>query len=185
MRSALAAAMLLCAAGSASALEVHVKELKTESSSVRATLELRDLIPERFKRLLDQNGSLHLRVQAELWESRPVWDRLVYPATVKAFQMMAGALPPNPMPMQIELGSRDRIAATGRYYLHVIATIGTIAERDAEDVGDAVFGRESETNTLGSLGRLVFRTANQISDYLQSVSAEVRSRKMNGADLLR
>ena len=87
--------------------------------------------------------------------------------------------------MQIDLGATDRIVATGRYYLHVIATLGTLAERDADEVGDAVFGRESETNTLGSLGRLVFRTAIQISDYLQSVSAETRSRKISGADLLR
>ena len=74
-------------------------------------------------------------------------------------------------------------ATTSRYYLHVIATLGTLAERDVDTVGDAVFGRESEANGIGSLGRLVVRTALQISDYLQSVSAEARSRRMSGADL--
>jgi len=177
--------MLVATASAAAALEIQIKDVRTETTVVRATIELRDLVPERFKRLLDQNGSLHLRVQAELWESRPVWDRLVYPATVQAIRMTASTTLPNPMPMSIDLGARDRIVATGRYYLHVIATLGTIAERDADDVGDAVFGRESETNTLGSLGRLVFRTAIQISDYLQSVSAESKSKKLAGKDLLR
>jgi len=177
--------LALAIASPAAAIDVQVKELKTELTIVRARIELRDLIPDRFKRLLDENGSLHLRIQAELWESHPVWDRLVYPATVRAIRMTSATRPPNPMPMQIDLGATDRIVATGRYYLHVIATLGTLAERDADEVGDAVFGRESETNTLGSLGRLVFRTAIQISDYLQSVSAETRSRKISGADLLR
>jgi hypothetical protein len=184
-RVAAAVSLLVAMASAATALEVQVKEIKTESTIVRATIELRDLIPDRFKRLLDQNGSLHLRVQAELWEIRPVWDRLVYPAAVQAIRMTAATTPPNPMPMNIDLGTRDRVTATGRYYLHVIATLGTIADRDADDVGDAVFGRESETNTLGSLGRLVFRTAIQISDYLQSVSAEAKSRKLLGRDVLR
>ena len=63
--------------------------------------------------------------------------------------------------------------------------MGTLAERDADDVGDAVFGRPSETNSLGSLGRLIMRTALRVEDYLQSVSAETRSKKINGSDLLK
>ena len=89
------------------------------------------------------------------------------------------------MPIDLELGKSDRIVASGKYYIHIIATIGTLAEREVDDVGDAVFGRESESNALGSLGRAVFRTALQISDYLQSVSAEAKSRRITGADLLR
>ena len=179
------AAGALSAAAPVSALEVHVKELRTEAAMVRASIELRDLVPDRFNRLLDENGMLHLRLQAELWESRPVWDRLVYPAVVRAIRLTKGTLPPNPTPLALEIGHRDRIVATGRYYLHVIATIGTLAERDVDDVGDAVFGRPSETNTLGSLGRAIFRTARQISDYLQSVSAEAKSKKISGNDLLK
>jgi hypothetical protein len=48
-----------------------------------------------------------------------------------------------------------------------------------------VFGRASEVNGLGSLGRFVFRTVLQISDYLQSVSAEARGKKTTGADILK
>ena len=72
-----------------------------------------------------------------------------------------------------------------KYYVHVVATLGTLAEREAEDVGDAVFGRDSEASGLGALGRLVFKTALKVGDYLQSVSAESKSRKLAGADILR
>ena len=177
-------AAIIATAAPARALEVVVKEVGTEASVLRASIELRDLIPDRFKRLLDDNGTLHLRIQTELWETRPVWDRLVYPASIRGVEVTAASRPPNPLAVLIELGKADRIVASGRYYLHVIATLGTLAERDADDVGDAVFGKESENNTLGSLGRKVFRTALQINDYLQSVSAETKTRKMNGKDLL-
>ena len=92
---------------------------------------------------------------------------------------------PSPMAMRLELGDGGRITPAERYYVHVIATLGTLADREAEEVGDAVFGRPSETNSLGSLGRLVFRTVLQVSDYLQSISAETKSRKTAGADILK
>jgi hypothetical protein len=175
---------LLAVAAPADALEVRIRNV-TADVMVRASFEVRDLLPERFRRMLDDNGTLHLRLQVELWESRPVWDRLVYPATIRMVRLTRDAPPPESMPVDFEIGKSDRIVATGRYYLHVIATLGTLAERDVDTVGDAVFGRESEANGIGSLGRLVFRTALQISDYLQSVSAEARSRRMTGADLLK
>jgi hypothetical protein len=88
------------------------------------------------------------------------------------------------MPLDVALGDPSRVSASARYYVHVIATLGTLAEREVDDVGDAVFGKPSDSNSLGSLGRLVFRTVLQISDYLQSVSAETRSRKIAGSDLI-
>ena len=85
----------------------------------------------------------------------------------------------------VDLGDAGRITPAQRYYVHVIATLGTLAEREVDEVGDAVFGRPSEANGLGSLGRLMFRTVLQISDYLQSVSAEARSRRTAGAEILK
>ena len=61
----------------------------------------------------------------------------------------------------------------------------TLAERDADEVGDVVFGRDSEPGGLGSLGRMIFRTVVKVSDYLQSVSAEATSKRMSGSDLLK
>jgi hypothetical protein len=89
------------------------------------------------------------------------------------------------MPIDVALGDAARVSASARYYVHVIATLGTLAEREVDDVGDAVFGKPSDANSLGALGRLVFRTVLQISDYLQSVTAETRSRKLAGSDIIR
>ena len=92
---------------------------------------------------------------------------------------------PQSLPVTLDLGDAKRLAAAERYYVHVVATLGTLAEREVDEVGDAVFGRPSETNGLGSLGRLMFRTVLQVSDYLQSVSAEAKSHRTPGADILR
>ena len=196
-------AIVLMFAAPAAALDVRVTSVGTPASVVQTALELRDVLPERFTKILDDGGSLHLRVQAELWESRPVWDRLVYPAIVRVFRFTRArasrevsiadasgsttpyAIVPNPMAVVVDLGDSRRIAPAERYYVHVIATLGTLAEREVDEVGDAVFGRASETNGLGSLGRLVFRTALQINDYLQSISAEAKSRKTSGADIVK
>jgi hypothetical protein len=198
----LAAVFVLLLGTPAVALEVQVKDLRAPASVVTTTIELREVLPDRFKKTLDSGGILHLRVQAELWESRPVWDRLVYPAIVRVFRFKRASTdglsitdpsgttttfpaPPGSMPVVVDLGDTNRLTPAERYYVHVIATLGTLAEREVDEVGDAVFGRASETNSLGSLGRLVFRTVLQVSDYLQSVSAETRTRKTPGADIIR
>jgi hypothetical protein len=203
-RTAAAIVLLLAlTAGRVSALSVDVKELRRSASNVQATIQLRDVIPDRFKKIVDRGGQLHLRVQAELWESRPVWDRLVYPTIIRMFRMAhrppsreltiddaagastAYAAMPNPWDVLLDLGAADRIESAERYYVRVIATIGTLADRDADDLNDAVFGRESDDNGLGSFGRMIFRTALRVGDYLQSVSAEVKSRKIAGAEITR
>jgi len=205
MRPRLAAIVLVAtlAAGRAFALTIDVKDVRRSATNVHATIELHDVIPDRFKKIVDRGGQLHLRLQAELWESRPVWDRLVYPALIRMFRMAhrpasrdltiddatgtstSFASMPNPWEVLLDLGASDRIASAERYYVHVVATIGTLAEREADDVNDAVFGQENDDNALGSFGRMLFRTAMRVGDYLQSVSAEVKSRKIAGADIIR
>jgi hypothetical protein len=190
-------------AAPASALDLIIKDVRTPASAVTATVEVRDVLPDRFKRLIDDGGVLHLRVEAELWETRPVWDRLVYPAIVRVFRLgraVSGReisisdsggstrtypAAPNPLPVAMELGNSTRVTPSAKYYVHVMATLGTLAEKEAEDVGDAVFGRESDSTGLASLGRRLFRTVIKVSDYLQSVSAETTTRKTPGSDLLR
>jgi hypothetical protein len=195
-------ALMLAAPASAGALDVQVKDVRAAASAVRTAVELRNIVPERFRKLIEDGSVLHLRVQAELWESRPVWDRLVYPAIVKVFRLgrttsgrdvaitdPAGAITryatlPNLLAVLVDLGEANRVAESQKYYVHVVATLGTLAERDVDEVGDAVFGREGEANGLGSLGRMVVRTAMKVSDYLQSVSAEARSRRIDGRDII-
>jgi len=203
MRTAGAFLAVSLFASRALAFDVQVKELRTPASVVRATIEVRDVVPDRFRKMLEAGNVLHLRLQAELWESRPVWDRLVYPAITRVFRVARSAAggdvsiadgaggsmtyttASNALPVLVDLGSRDRVTPSQKYYVHVVATLGTLADREVDAAGDAVFGRESETNGLGSLGRLVFRTVLQVSDYMQSVSAETKSRKMLGSDLLK
>jgi hypothetical protein len=198
------ALVLALAAQAAAELDVQVKDVKTPASAVRTTIELRDILPDRFKKMMMDDGRvLHLRVQAELWESRPIWDRLVYPAIVRVFRLgrapagrnvaitdpdgAAVSYPamPSTMPVVVDLGDRNRVTLTEKYYVHVVATLGTLAETEADEVGDAVFGNESETGSLSALGRLAVKTAMKVSDYLQSVTAEARSRKLAGAEILR
>src|SRR5258706_1932498 len=196
MRTVCAFVVCFLIAARALALDVEVKDVRTAVSTLRATMEVRDIVPDRFKKMLDAGSVLHLRLQTELWESRPVWDRLVYPAITRVFRLARAAsggdvsisdsagsstsYPAvlNPLTILVELGNRDRVTASQKYYVHVIATLGTLAEREVDAAGDAVFGREAEANGLGSFGRMVFRTALKISDYLQSVSGGTKSRKL-------
>jgi hypothetical protein len=202
-RSTFAFGFLLLSTIPARALDVVVKDVRSPELAVTATIDLRDPLPDRFRRLLDEGRPLHLRLQAELWQSRPVWDRLVFPAIVRVFRFgrppsgrdvtvddsggSTATYPtvPNPLQIAMELGKRDRIDASATYYVHVMATLGTLAEREADDVGDAVFGSEADARGIGAVGRYVFRTMIKISDYLQSVSAEASSKKLRGADVLK
>jgi hypothetical protein len=197
------AASMLLAAADASALDVRVTDLRAAAAVVSASVELRDVLPDKFKQMLDQGGVVHLRLEAELWERRPVWDRLVYPAVVRVFRLartpsgrevtvtdadgLVSSHPalPNPLPITVRIGSADRLSSAARYYAHIVATLGTIAEREIEDAGDAVFGRADETTGLGSFGRMVFQKVLEISEYLQSVSAEGVSRNIAGAQILK
>jgi len=194
--------LLLTAPAGAADLDVQIIDVQAPASAVRTTIELRDIVPDRFRKMVDDGRVLHLRVQAELWESRPVWDRLVYPAIVRVFRLGRGTsgqdvsitdadgklrtIPsmPSPLPVVVDLGDRSRLGPSEKYYVHVVATLGTLAEREADDVGDAVFGRDPEASGLGALGRMVFKTALKVSDYLQSVSAEAKSRKLLGRDIV-
>jgi hypothetical protein len=202
----LAAFACLCAlsiATQAEALGVDVKDLRASAAEVTASIELRDVLPDRFRQTVDQGGVVHLRIHAEVWEKRPVWDRLVYPATVRVFRLARTPFGrefavyepeggftvhtsvPNPLRFALRVGSPDRLASAARYYAKVIATLGTLAEREISDTGAAVFGRPEESSGLGAFGRTIFQTVLEISDYLQSVSAQGMSRNINGGQILK
>ena len=201
--AALAFAGALLTATPAAAFGVEIKDLRAAAAVVAATIELRDVLPDRFRQTVEQGGIVHLRVYAEVWERRAVWDRLVYPAVVRVFRLARtpsgrdfavydpdGGVAirsevPNPLAITIHVGSSDRLNDRARYYAKVVATLGTLAEREIEDAGDAVFGRPDESSSLASLGRMVFQKVLEISDYLQSVSAEGVSRHIAGAQILK
>jgi hypothetical protein len=183
------------------ALDVRVDEVRAVAATVRAAIELRDAFPERFRKLIEEGGTLYVRIESELWEDRPAWDRLVGPTAIAGFRVDKGAdagsvavldgfgtaTPykkyPQPLPLRVDVGRTERIVEDARYYVNIVATIGTIAEREIEGVGDAVFGRESEEAGLRTLGRFLFRKVLQLSDYLQSITAQTTSRKIPGKQI--
>lgn len=191
---------MLAAPASAAALGGKVVELRASGAVVRAAIELSDAFPGKLRPALEQGGRLYLRVEAELWEDR-TWDRLVKPATVAAFRIsrapggrevtvadVTGGLAtypdyPNPFVVRVEVSPLDRIVETGRYYLSGTVTIGTLAERDIADAGEAVFGRDDGSVGLRSAGRFVLGAVLRITDYMQSVSASVRSGKLSGREI--
>jgi hypothetical protein len=200
---AFACVCALSLATDVAALGVDVKDLRSASADVTASIELHDVLPDRFRQTVDQGGVVHLRIHAEVWEKRPVWDRLVYPAVVRVFRLArtpsgrefavyepeggftVHPAVPNPLRLSVRVGSADRLTSAARYYGKVIATLGTLAEREISDAGAAVFGRPDESSGLGAFGRSIFQKVLEISDYLQSISAQGVSRNINGGQILK
>jgi hypothetical protein len=196
----LAAAAFLASARPAAALETRIVELRVAGGSLRASIELRDMFPAKFQSVLEQRGAIHLRLQIELWEDRSLWDKLAQPAIVTVFRVMLDPASrqvsvadqygevsrqpawQEPLTVRLDLGRADALSEGARYYVRAQATLGTIAERESEGASDAVFGAD-EGVTLGSMGRMLFRAVLQVNDYLQSVSAEARTRDVTGREM--
>jgi hypothetical protein len=195
------ASLTMLTAARAEALETHVAEIRTVGPTVRASLEMRQVFSDKYKQILQSGGALHVRVQTELWEDRPLWDRLVRPALVTVFKIVRDpasselaisdafgkafsvAAFPEALALQIDVVPADAVSDGGRYYLRLVATVGTIAERDVQETGDAVFGKDEGNLSIGQVGKFLFHTVLQISDYLQSVTAEAKSRVFHGREL--
>jgi hypothetical protein len=184
----------------AAALEARVTEVRLAGGTLRAALEIRDMFPAKFQSILTQGGALHLRLQLELWEDRSIWDRLAQPALVTVFRII---LDPStrqvsvsdqygeisrqpawqePLTVRLDVGRGDSVEDGSRYYLRTLATLGTIAEKEATRAGEAVFGGDDGSVSLGSIGRVLFHAVLQVNDYLQSVSAESRTHTVGGRD---
>jgi hypothetical protein len=185
----------------AAALEARVTELRVVGGHLKAALEIRGMFPAKFQSVLEHRGAIHLRLQIELWEDRAIWDKLVQPALVTVFRIV---LDPStrqvsaadrygevsrqpawqePLTLRLDLGAANTLSDSDRYYVRTLATLGTIAEREATDAADTVFGADEGSVTLGSMGRLLFHAVLQVTDYLQSVSAESHTRDMTGREL--
>ena len=82
------AVMALGFAAPAAALETRLTELRVAGGSIRASLEIREMFPAKFQTVLEEGAAIHLRLQIELWEDRPVWDKLAQPAVVSVFRIV-------------------------------------------------------------------------------------------------
>jgi len=183
------------------ALEARVMELRVAGGHLRASLEIKEMFPDKLRTVLEQRGAIHLRLQVELWQHRPVWDKQPQPTVLTVFRIV---LDPSsqmvqvadqygevsrqpawqePLILRLDLGRGDTLSDSAKYYVRTQATLGTIAEREATQAADAVFGPDEGSVTLGSMGRVLFHAVLQANDYLQSVSTESRTRDMTGAEL--
>lgn len=194
-------AILLGAPAPGFALETRILEIRIAGKTLLASIDLGDALPEKLRRVLEQGGALHVRIQAELWEDRPVWDKLVRPALVTVFRIvrdpttthiaisdavgpvLSAAQLPNPLSLRVNVAPADALSDDGRYYIRLTATVGTLGEREAEDTGAAVFGQGEGTVSLGKVGKLIFNTVLQANDYLQSVSDDARSNPFRKRDV--
>lgn len=201
IRAAFLLLVVVTAGVPAEALDARISEVRTVGPTVRASLEVHNLLSDKFRGILESGGALHVRVQTEMWEDRPLWDRLVRPAIVTVFRIIrdpatahiaiqdafgqAQSYPsfPQPLPLRVDVVAAEAVGETGRYYIRMITTVGTIAERDIDDAGEAVFGQDEGTVSVGAVGKAVFRAVLQAADYLQSVSAEARTRRFEGREL--
>lgn len=187
----------------ASALGARLVDVRVATRTVKATFELADAFPQKFQTLIESGGTLHLRVQVEVWERRTLWDRIVRPAITTVFRMARepatgllrlvdqyGAVTTFPgfvdrLPVLVDVISADSIDDDRTYYLHAVAAVGTVADREIDGVTEAVFGEDQSTLGLGSLGRLMFRKVLQFADYLDSVSCQVDGPKVKGREMKR
>lgn len=193
---------LFAAPARAADMDVQLGEIRAVGPSIRASIDLREIFTEKFRSILQSGGRLHLRVQAELWEDRPLWDKLVRPAIVSVFRIIrdpqsqlvvsdsVGVVTTVPwtastLSLRVEVAPSDAVDDNRKYYLRLVATVGTIAEKEIEGTGDAVFGRGESAVSVARVGKVIFNTVLQISDYLQSLSAELQGPVMIGRDLKR
>ena len=107
------------------------------------------MFPAKFQTVLQEGAAIHLRLQIELWEDRPVWDKLAHPAVVSVFRIVLDpatrqvrvadrygevsrqAAWQEPLTLRPDLGRADSLADGARYYVRVLATLGTIAEKES------------------------------------------------------
>jgi hypothetical protein len=198
-----AVAAMLVGAGSLPlyAFQAKIAELRSTPSTVQAVIELEGFSSGRFAKLLAGVGTLHVRVETELWEQRAVLDRLVRPAQQTFFRVVqergattttvwddigqVAAYPhrDGPIHLHVDLAPQERIRETSRYYARAVVTIGSIAEQEIEGVSEAVFGAEGSSGGLVAAGRLLFRKLLQVSDYIQSESRTVSTPPIEGAGL--
>ena len=201
-RLALTVLLSLVAGAELFALDGTIVRLRAVAGHVRAAIELRDAFPADLRQILERGGTIHVRIEAALWEDRAFWDRAIETPRVTVFRIVrqptgqaiavvdagGGAVTyppyPNPLTVDVDLGPADRLSDAARYYVDGDVTIGTLSEEEADEA-EEVFGRDSEPAGLKSIGKFLLNTVLQISDYVRSVSADLRSSRVTGAELRR
>jgi hypothetical protein len=185
----------------AAGIEAHAAGFRRAGTALRVAFEIRDVVTDRFRRIIEQGGTLYVRIESELWESRSVWDRLVRPAAVSVARVSsetasrslvlvdcfgaATVYPPDSRAVTVwaDLVPVERVDDTRTYYVHATVTVGTIAENEINGVSEALFGADRQSSSLGSLGKFVFQKVLRLADYLDSISCDVTSGRTPGRQM--
>ena len=150
--------------------------------------ELRDVLPDRFRKTLDAGDTLHLRCRPSCGKAGRCGTAL----SIRRSSAFSGSgeppapasrLPIRPAPPQPMLRATRDARGRGTRRLGPVDRRRAVLRPRRRDDRHARgtrggggrrrgFGTEAEANRLGSLAKMVFRTVLQVSDYLQSVSAE-------------
>jgi hypothetical protein len=183
------------------ALEIKVAEINIAGGSVRAVVELRDVFTTSFTKVIETGGSIYVRVDAELWEDRATWDRLVAQGVILTFRVTPGDRPqviavkdpagstasfpayPSALPLTVDLAPGSRIEEARKYYMHAIARLGLGGDGEIEGLGDAVFGNDRDASGVAAVGKFIFREMLRLNDYIQSSTAETTSRRFTGKQI--
>jgi hypothetical protein len=198
---ALAAVLAIAGSERAAALGGRISQLRAVSGQVRAAIELREAFPSELRQVLESDGTLHIRVEAALWEDRPVWDRVVEGARVTVFRVSrAAGRPgitvidqgggatsygsfPDPLTIDVDLAATNKLSDAARYYLNAVVTIGSLEEDEIEEANAAVFGEDDGPAGLKRIGKFLLNAVLQVSDYVRSVSTTIRSGNYGGTQL--
>ncbi|MBI4266392.1 MAG: hypothetical protein HY657_18625 [Acidobacteria bacterium] len=200
LRAILVGGAVLLSAPPASALELRVAQFRASASRVAVTMELRDLLRDKFLELIREGRSIFLQVQAELWEDRRIADRLTLTTPVLTYRVVgnveAGVVITDqygngathtdvrlPVPVRVDLGPASSILDDRSYYLRAQVTAATVADSDIDQMGAAIFGDGRDEAGLASLGRFVFRTLLRIGKYLESANAELTTGRYTGQQI--
>lgn len=184
----------------AAALEMRVEQVRAASARVAATLELRDLLRDRFLDIVRQGQSIFLQLQAELWEQRRLADRLALTTPALTYRIagdggggmvvtsqfgerVTRADARLPVPLRVDVGPASVLVDDRAYYLRAQVTLATIADRDIDQFGTAIFGDPQSAAGLAGLGRFVFGTLLRIGKYLESERADVTSGRYSGLQI--
>jgi hypothetical protein len=183
------------------ALDVRVMQLRVAGTRLWAAIELRDLLRDKFLDFVRDGRAVFVQLQADLWEDRRVFDRVVITTPAVTYRIDRdtdgrsvvildeyGASTRHtdmrqPIPLRLDLGPADRLEDGQRYYLHAVITAATVDEREIEQAGEAIFGEEQSVRGLAALGRFVFRTLLRVGKYFESAEAEATSRRVSGRDI--
>jgi hypothetical protein len=198
-----AALMALAATAPLLALGGKVLEVRSGAGQVRAAIELGNVFGADQRAVLQQGGTLHVRVEAGVWEDRPVFDRSVDTPRVTTFRIVrqpngaaiavidpqGGVVTyrpyPERLPLVVDVCGVQKIEDHTKYYVDGAITVGSLGADELEEANEAVFGRDEDPAGLKRVGKFLLNSVLQMKNYVGSVSTEIRSGRFTSTQLVR